>query len=408
MIIAMLGTLSHPALAEVESVLRGKLTPTTSAAERRVAELGFLAQLLEAIKPSSSPPSAAPLPAAVAASSSSSSSRSSPTTTNSSSAAAADRSIGHGRRPADDVRAPLLTRSVYEARQPKESPASPTAAQLLERFGSWPRACRSAYGLLPDGRSRGGSSPWTQPLAGKRRPRYEIDDVRASIRRCARDLGRVPSAGDYHLWAREAKAKARATGGGTNAATDHPRIPGISVVYRLFMESGGEENRWRAALADVGLTEVEVAEARTTRLLGVTKPPTPERPTKAERESSVEALPLHRAIERAREQGGSLDWLAKRSLAPGTRPAADSRFSPQRLREARERRGVTDGDLRTAVTLQVGPWRRMLAGKIEPTFGQLVKFAAVVGVVVDELVSPLSDGQARSEGQERHTRASAS
>lgn len=357
MIIAMLGTLSSSALAELESALRGRLTPTTTAAERRVAELGFLAQLLEEIKPSSSP-----RPEAGA-------------------------EIGRGRRRGDDVQVPLLAREVYESRQPTESPASPTAAQLLERYGWWPRACRSAYGLQADGRSRGGSSAWAQPLAGKRRPRYDIDDVRANIRRCAAELGRVPSAGDYHLWAREAKAKARATGAGTNAASDHPRIPGISVVYRLFKKSGSEENRWRAALADVGLTEMEVAVARTKRLEGVKKPPAQERLSRAERESSIEALPLHQAIERARAQGGSLEWLAGRSLHLGAPPAAGSHFSPERLREARERRGVTDGELRAAVKLALGPWRRMLAGKIEPTFGQLTKLAAVAGARIDALLA---------------------
>jgi hypothetical protein len=355
MIIAMLGTLPSSALAELESALRGRLTPTATAAERRVAELGFLAQLLHEIKPTPSSPGAA--------------------------------TVGHGRRRADDMQVPLLAREVYESRQPTESPASPTAAQLLERYGWWPRACRSAYGLQADGRSRGGSSAWAQPLVGKRRPRYDIDDVRASIRRCAGELGRVPSAGDYHLWAREAKAKARATGAGTSAASDHPRVPGISVVYRLFKESGSEENRWRAALADVGLTETEVAEARRKRLVGVTKPPDRKRQTRPERESSVEALPLHLAIERAREQGGSLDWLAGRSLAPGTPPAAGSRFAPERLREARERRGVTDGELRGAVKLQVGPWRRMVAGKIEPTLGQITKLAALTGVRIDDLLA---------------------
>lgn len=360
LILVMLDTLDDRAAAEVESALSSRLHSTPTPAERRVAELGYLARLLERANPSSSSPTTRTL------------------------AAAADASIGRGRRRQGDVRTPRLSQSIYDARQPTESPESPSAEQLVERYGSWVSACRAAFGLLPDGRSRGSGSAWAQPLAGKQRPRYDLDDVRANIRRCARELGRIPSAGDYHLWAREAKAKARAAGAGIGSASDHPRIPGISVVYRLFPKSGREANRWRAALADIGLTEAEIAEARTAHLIGVTAPP-PSAKSRRAKTAKVEVLMLQQAIELARERGGSLDWLAGRTHARGMPPAAAATFSADRLRAARERRGVTDGALRAAARLQVGPWRRALAGQIELSFGQLIKLAAVLGLAVDEL-----------------------
>lgn len=69
------------------------------------------------------------------------------------------------------------------------------------------------------------------------------------------------------------KRKARATGAGTNAAGDHLRMPGISVVYRLFKKCGSKENRWRAALAEVGLTEMESPWPGRSASKGVKKPP---------------------------------------------------------------------------------------------------------------------------------------
>jgi hypothetical protein len=350
-VLAMLPLLPSLALAELEAALAVKLSPAPSAAKRRVAELHYLARLLYEIKP---------LPEHLRAES------------------RGDR----GRRQSPAVEAPRLNRTIYEARQPLEAPDAPSAQTLVARYQSWRRTCQAAYGLLEDGRYLGSSNPYQQPLSGKSRIDYTIDDVRGSIRRCAQELGRIPSAGDYHHWNREAKRIARERGArftGTNPSA-HPLIPGIAVVYRLYPRAGNKENRWRAALADVGLTEAEIAAARDVRL-GLTAKTEKPKPDK-----KLLALPLKKAVERARAEGLSLDCLAGRSLTPGDPPAADACFAPDALLAARDATGVPDERLRRGAGLQLGPWRRLLKGQIEPTLAQVAALAALVERPLDALL----------------------
>jgi hypothetical protein len=350
-VLAMLAILSPVALAELESALAAALNPVPSPSERRVAELGYLALLLSEIQP--------PL-------------------THLRTESGGDR----GRRKAPELRVPRLRREVYETRQPVDAPDAPSAAKLVLRYASWLAACKAAYGLRDDGRYVGAGNPWRQPLAGRSRPTYNLDDALAAIRRCARELGRIPSAGDYHQWARDAKRLARQRGVRLTRSnpSEHPLIPGIAVIYRLYPKTGNAANRWRAALADVGLTEPTIAAARKTRLGLDTNP----NPPKADKQ--LMALPLSKAIARARADGVSLDYLAGRSLRHGTPPAEDASFNASALVKARDQSNVPDERLRHAVGMQLGPWRRFLKGQIEPTLRQLVSLAALVDQPLDALV----------------------
>lgn len=353
-VLAMLPLLPPVALAELEAALAVRLNPAPSPAKRRVAELHYLAGLLYEIKP---------LPEHLRTES------------------GGDR----GRRRSLPIEAPALDRAVYEQRQPLEAPDAPSAHTLVKRYRSWRRSCQAAYGLRDDGRYIGSSNPYLQPLSGKSRIDYTIDDVRRSIRRCAQALGRIPSAGDYHRWNREAKRLARERGVraiGSNPS-EHPLIPGLAVVYRLYPRAGSKENRWRAALADVGLTEADVAVARHVQLglMAKTEKPKPDK--------KLLALPLKKAVERARADGVSLDYLAGRSIASGDPPSADARFAPDALLAARDSTRVPDERLRQAVGLQLGPWRRLLKGQIEPTLAQVAALAALVERPVDALLVSL-------------------
>jgi hypothetical protein len=355
-ILAMLAALPVESLAELESALARRLQPPPTAAERRVDELGFLAQLLHELRP---PDQTQP----------------------GDSFETAGAKGGRGRRRAGAIDVPRLNRMVYEQRQPLEAPDAPSAQLLVKRYRTWTRACRAAYGLRPDGRSIGPSNPWMQPQRGKSgRPRYHEDDVRDSIRRCAFLLGRVPSAGDYHLWAREQKRLDRLRGGGERSEGGHPLVPGIQVVYRIYKKAGSEANRWRAAVADANLDDADVARARY-KLLRLDETQAAPAPDQA-----LLLLPISEAIAQAQEVGVSLDWLAGRAVEPGTPPSEGAVFDPACVVAERNRRGIADSALRDALRLQLGPWRRLLNGKLEPTLGQVSILGQALGVESAKLI----------------------
>ncbi len=186
-LLAMVDSLPEPAQRELERALRRRLAPyRSSAAQRRVGSLGFLAELL--------------------------------------SIEAAAVGAGGSRGPT------LVPRIAYDAARPR---SAPTSERLVRLFGSWFGACRAAEGVVAGGRK---SAPGT--VAGRTtraaRQMYSREEVLAAVRLCAQSLGRVPSSCDYHAWALERKARARATGTAL-------RLPGYSVFCRLFRGDGGSD-----------------------------------------------------------------------------------------------------------------------------------------------------------------------
>jgi len=184
--------LDGDALREVARAMRLTLFPTPTPAERRVAELGFLATLLNA------------------------------------------------RTPEPGWSFSRVPRQTYDALRPTTAPRS---ARLVERYGSWIAACYHASGLQPDGTWTSPHQPWQKISTGARR--YELWELLAALQECRRETGRRPSSRLYIRWSAEKRKQARRAG-------RHGRIPCHTVIYAFFP---GGKGGWNAALTDAGVEE---------------------------------------------------------------------------------------------------------------------------------------------------------
>ena len=190
---AMLALLAEADRETFARALHQHVHAPASAAERRVRELGFLAQLLD-------------------------------------------------EQPQPPERLPFVERKHYDQRRKTEAPDAPTSAWLVERFGSWKRVCWAAWSLLPDGRKPMGGTP--HPRSPPRRPRpaeYTVAEAINSVLACAAALGRTPSSRDYHRWSLSQKRRARETG-------HESRIARMSIVLRLLApKNPPPRTKWKLA-----------------------------------------------------------------------------------------------------------------------------------------------------------------
>jgi hypothetical protein len=184
-VLSILDAVDPVGLRELERVLRAKLAPPATAAERRVTELGCLAKLLVS--------------------------------------AGAEHWLGFRE----------IEKQTYDSLRPE---GAPSGALLAKRHHSWLEACRAADGLLPDGRYRGSGRPWPQRRGVTPTVITEQDCVKA-ISACALGLGRPPSSHDYALWCRATREAARRTGTETVPPT-------LKTIYRFWPASDGG---WTAA-----------------------------------------------------------------------------------------------------------------------------------------------------------------
>lgn len=348
----MLRVLELPVLAELEHALAHRLEPAPTPAERRWSELGVLARLLNERQP----------------------------------------------LPGED--APRLERRVYEQHRARHAPQAPDPHTLVERYGSWRKACRAAYGLLPDGRYGGVGNPWPSPFLGRTSAApYTREEVSESIRQCALDLGRIPTSHDYHYWTREKKRRGRLSGANV-------RHPSISVLYRLYRRG---ENRWQLALTDARLNVVEIAQSRAQKLLGRAsaslRPADPIARLQRldayglaaagiSREKHVQIiregftwLPLNLALALARALGGSLDWLAGLTLDSGMPPEEAAALQPKVLAELIAKKKVEPKLLRDHLDLPNGPYRDLISGKREPILAELIVISCEVSSPISRFVS---------------------
>lgn len=187
-ILAMIERLPAGAIDEVRRALRAKLNTPPTAAERRINELRFLAQLLD-------------------------------------------------EQPQPPGRAPYVARKLYDKRRAAEGSEPPPSGRLQRRFGSWARACQAAWGLLEDGRWIGDAQPWPRPA--RRRKNYSVEEARASVRQCRERVGHIPSSSEYHEWIGTRRARARAEG------HDISQFVLVSTVYRLLAPDRANRNGWR-------------------------------------------------------------------------------------------------------------------------------------------------------------------
>lgn len=181
---AMLVRLSLEQRTTLARRLHDRLYAPATAAEHRVAELGFLSLLLN-------------------------------------------------EKPQPPERLPIVERKDYEARRKTDAPNAPRAALLVNRYGSWRHACWAAWGLLADGRSSMGAWPWPRGAAGNYTPDGCID----AVRECAEALGRIPTSSDYQQWARTRRRTARLRGSGGAP-------PSFNVVVQALASDEPDRHRW--------------------------------------------------------------------------------------------------------------------------------------------------------------------
>lgn len=190
-LLAMMSALDDESLVELARAIRLTLEPPPSPAARRLAELGFLASILNETPPG--------------------------------------QGLGFA----------LLDRKRYNELRP---PTATSSAVLVRRYGSWTAVCYAAYGLQPDGRWLGPGCPWPSPRWASAMTPYTREEVLAALRRCQQELRCRPSGQVFTRWARERRREARQRGAAA-------RLPGPNVVYRHYPSMRGG---WAAALRDAG------------------------------------------------------------------------------------------------------------------------------------------------------------
>ncbi len=357
-IAAMLGEVDGFGLAELEYALTLKLVKPETPADRRVAELGALAQLLRELDPEL------------------------------------------------ELDPPPLSREQYDERRALHNPNAPQAATLAANYGGWHAAKRAAHGLLPDGRYVGTSSPWRSSEFGSNLAPFSRDEVHASIRRCAIELGRMPSSGNYHWWSREKRRKLRAAGIDlSKSANPQHRIPGIAPINRLY----GAAPKWRKfqeALADAHVNVVEVAATRAQRLLRGLRVVTTDQPLDeflaleqtlltsigiddtlrtTVKNYGLGTLTLTHACSVAALIGCSLDWLAGCSIERGI-PPTKTRLDTDTVESRRRKVGIASTPLREQLNLATGPYRRLMNGTDEPTLAELIAMSRALRTDPEQLM----------------------
>jgi hypothetical protein len=365
---AMTELLDNGALAELERALSLRIAGPPSAAKRRMQELGPLAELLrlEASKMQRG------LDAILSG-----------------------------------VDVPQLTRDDYDTSCRLHAPGAPTSQTLSAAYGDWRRACIAAHGLLPDGRYRGCGQPWAAARRGRKRvPTYSRGEVGAALRLCSLELGRRPSSSDYCRWSSEKRRALSARGVDiAHQATAEQRIPSIGVLYRHY---GGKKNAFTTAIGEAQLNDLEIAIARTQRLLAsINVPLLPQGPlaqlelldaealtaagideTKLTliREQGFGMLPFAEAVLIARTLDGSLDWLAGCAIEPG-KPSAGGAFRPDQVKQLMKVKRVESRQLIDALGLSHGPYRRIMNAADVPTLAEAAIVATVLQVSIDGLAT---------------------
>lgn len=245
----------------------------------------------------------------------------------------------------------------YDSLRPE---GAPSARQLVARYGSWFEACGIALSMRTDGRLplsglfSGGTS------RGTASPRYTRGEIAGAIRRSAFALGRRPSSTDYARWVAATRRQARATGRKLD-------LPWPTTVLRHFRD---KPHPWQSALLEAAITDSELRAARHALI--------PSGPHPAGRDFGE--LPLDEAAKLAASLHGSLDWLAGRTSDQGRPSDTDLRFDGDILRELRSRVGISASLLRERLDLDLGDYRRLLAGALTPTLRQAADLASLVGV----------------------------
>lgn len=378
----MLDQVGPVATAELERALRLTLTPPAAPAERALTLLLPLARMLNA------DPSPAP--------------------------------VGDGW-----PGVPVVATEVYEQTRRE---GDPSARHLRQVFGSWMGACRAAYGLHADGSTTGPGRPWTTRRAVRERGfRWDDEQCRDWLRRCACDLGRVPTVGDYNAWrhARYVLPSSTLRVPTSRSVIEHAgHEPRPSATARRWgMESSGDvpgcvdgrvnpsrwtHGSWKVAVMRAAIDPQMLADVRASRLPRTrdAAPLTVAQRLDALDHADLDALaltatqakhlrkrgqrlrlPLAAAIELARTLDCSLAHLAGAVTNPGDAPTRELRLDLDAVDELRRHRNVSTARLRDAAGLSLSQWRQIRTRRLEPTLGTVVSIAAALEADVGRLLA---------------------
>ena len=101
----------------------------------------------------------------------------------------------------------------------------------------------------------------------------------------------------------------------------------------------------------------------------------------------IRVLPLSRAVALAASAGVSLEFLAGLTSQAGAPPAAAAGFDIPRWKARLLEIGVSEKAALAALHMQLGPYRRLMSGRDEPTLGQMTQFAGIVHTTVSALLT---------------------
>jgi hypothetical protein len=352
----MLEGLSSLGRRELERALAGRLTREATPAERRAAELGALAGML------------------------------------------------NERTPDPGWSYAMIEQAEYDERRPADAPAG---SVLSKRHSGWKRVCKAAYGLRPNGRTLGRSHHAWPHEPGRGRPRvseYAFDEVIMAIRRCGLELACRPMSTTYMRWYRAKRQLARERGMSIC-------IPNIYVIYRHFAPSKhGARDAWRRAVAAAALTDddLRAAFARCMHLEEVeltaadeldeatidamAKTGVTEVSISLMQEGRPGDLPLSQAVLAARALNCSLSYLTRVTSERERPPDAGLRFDHAGYARRRKEAGLSAEHVRAALQLSPRNARRLALGTREPTVGQLTLLEQMLQLPPRTLASGDSTG----------------
>ena len=345
---AMVAALSPLGRRELEAWLQRDLTVQATSAERRVAELGALAEMLNQITPEPGWSYA------------------------------------------------MIEQAEYDAHRPADAASG---RSLSERYGGWKRVCKAAYGLKPDGRTLGRSHHAWPHHPGRGKPRvseYTLDEIIFAIRRCGLELACRPTSTTYMRWSEAKRRLARERGMSV-------RVPSIYAVYRHF--PAGDRQRWRRAVAAVALTDDELRAAFAKRMrieqieltvadeldadmqaalrsAGLT-----EASLELVREGRAGDLSLSQAVAAAQALACSLEYLTRTTSERGRPPSEAARFDHVTYARRRKELGLSAESIRVALKLSHRDGRRLALGTYEPTLGEIATVQQLVQLPAGALLA---------------------
>jgi hypothetical protein len=140
-------------------------------------------------------------------------------------------------------------RTHYDNVRPKSAPSS---RRLVDTYGSWSRVCRAAYSLQRVGTSAGPGKPW--PTMNRNEPmgaHYTREEALAAVRLCAKELraaglAGVPTSRQYDEWVRRRKLQAKKRG-------QKLRLPYAQNIYRRFPRPRSALSVWQLILVAAGV-----------------------------------------------------------------------------------------------------------------------------------------------------------